>query len=751
MATGSKRACAKLVVILMGNLLWCPPAVRGYQLKRPVTVADIITMTKLGNPDEDPAQFSPDGKKFVVVLKKGNLEENTNEYSLLLWHTGQLYSDTKPELLVSFSSSSNRPAIRAVRWLADGATLFFLGEHPGEHQELYSFAVSTHALRRITNSPTNVISYSTDDRGDTILYAAEKIETKLFDERARRDGLVLSSQIIGDLLLGHTNASVAMFNGEVQFFLQGITGNPKKLPGSLRSSARQDPPVVSPDGHYAVIIGVVGSIPESWKDYVDPQIVWWTKGADTPLPTGQRVLLLQTLLLDTVDGKIRPLLDAPTSTSSRSEVAWSPDSRSVVITNTYLPVGSASETDRDIRKRTAFSAVEVMVPRLEIHEISQESLNSPTWLAANLLSFYPGRSKWERPGSAVRFRKSEGQWVKLGEKAIDLRRPSIMQAEGLNNPPKIVAVGPKPGQRAVLLDLNPHFDQLQFAHEEAIKWLGADGREARGGLYYPVGYVPGRRYPLVVQTHGFLADRFWIDGPYTTAFAAQVFAAHGIMVLQTAEDYRDSDTPKEVDRAMARLEGAVDHLDQEGLIDPDRVGLLGFSRTCLYIEFALTHSKHHFAAASVTDGVDNGYLQYILGNGLHAFDEALEGSNGGMPFGDGLASWMKRSPGFNADKVSAPLLIVVPNPMGALFDWETFAALRRLGKPVEMVVLQDGEHELQKPWDRRVSLQENVDWFCFWLNGVVHDEQATGEQVARWRQLRSRLNEQRNSDRPHSP
>jgi hypothetical protein len=96
-------------------------------------------------------------------------------------------------------------------------------------------------------------------------------------------------------------------------------------------------------------------------------------------------------------------------------------------------------------------------------------------------------------------------------------------------------------------------------------------------------------------------------------------------------------------------------------------------------------------------------------------------------------------------------LIVVPNPMAARFDWEWFAALRRLGKPVEMVVLQDGEHELQRPWDRRVSLQENVDWFCFWLNGVVHDEHANAAQIARWRQLRSELNEERNADRTHNP
>jgi hypothetical protein len=64
----------------------------GYGTARPVTIVDAIEMTKLADPSYwgggssagRVAQFSPDGTKFVVVLKKGNLENNTNEYSILL-------------------------------------------------------------------------------------------------------------------------------------------------------------------------------------------------------------------------------------------------------------------------------------------------------------------------------------------------------------------------------------------------------------------------------------------------------------------------------------------------------------------------------------------------------------------------------------------------------------------------------------------------------------------------------------------
>src|SRR5258708_34281618 len=54
--------------------------------RRLVTVADAIRMTTASDGDDlsngSVALFSPDGQKCVVVLKKGNLEQNTNEYSL---------------------------------------------------------------------------------------------------------------------------------------------------------------------------------------------------------------------------------------------------------------------------------------------------------------------------------------------------------------------------------------------------------------------------------------------------------------------------------------------------------------------------------------------------------------------------------------------------------------------------------------------------------------------------------------------
>jgi len=316
----------------------------------------------------------------------------------------------------------------------------------------------------------------------------------------------------------------------------------------------------------------------------------------------------------------------------------------------------------------------------------------------------------------------------------------------MNTPPTLVAVDPSTHRRATLLNLNPQFSQLKFGLVEEIKWKASDGHDVKGGLYYPPDYKTGKRYPLVIQTHFWSPKKFWIDGPWTTAFAAQPMAGKDIMVLQADEDFSHVSTPEEAPREVAAFEGAIDYLDEKGLIDRSRIGIIGFSRTCLHVKYALTRLRPHFAAASVTDGVDGGYFQYIQYvvpfRATSTLATEFEALNAALPFGEGLAKWAERSPGFNLDKVQTPVRIVAENTNTILSEWEWFAGLSRLGKPVEMILMQDADHILQKPWERTISQQGNVDWFVFWLKGEEDADPAKADQYARWRDMRNHMSRQ---------
>lgn len=126
---------------------------------------------------------------------------------------------------------------------------------------------------------------------------------------------------------------------------------------------------------------------------------------------------------------------------------------------------------------------------------------------------------------------------------------------------------------------------------------------------------------------------------------------------------------------MAAFEGAIDELDRRGLIDRNRVGIIGFSRTAFHVAFTLTHSKYRFRAASMADGFEGGYLSYLL---WHSAD--YEGLNGGLPVGSGMRSWMDNSPGFGIDNVSAPVRLEYYGPNAFLGGWQWYSLLSALGK-----------------------------------------------------------------------
>jgi len=732
-----------------------PPFSQGL---RPVEIRDVIEMTRLANPEYlgggsstgRVAQFSPDGSKFVVVLRKGNTEENSNEYSLLLWRTSDLDHSPAPHTLLRLTSTSNRPAIHAVTWDRDNETILFLGEGPGDLQQVYSLDCRRPRLRKLTNSATNVLSYS--HSGTLLAYTAEVLPDRHERETWQRLGRPISTELITDVLTGNADEQ---WSDYVRIAVERRDGS--GVPSTIANRFLmpfpfpEDRALISPNGKYLLVLSSVDRIPPSWLDYADPKMRKWTRWKTSP---GQYTMLRRYTLLDTKTKKQCTLLNAPVSLNggASSEAVWMADSQSVVITNTYLPLEGVSAEERASRLASAFT-VEVKVPSGEFTIVSSKDMRFVRRDAKNQLIFEEGRSNPSASESnGVRFEKRGPSWESVSRVQDKSELPEIALEEGMNLAPRIVATESRKQGRMLLLDLNPQFKRLQFAREERIRWKAKDGHEVEGGLYYPVNYVPGRRYPLVIQTHGFQQDRFEPDGPYPSAFSAQPLAGKGIMVLQAeapdgSEMIEHLATGREAGWRVSAYEGAIDYLDGRGLVDPTRVGIMGFSRTCWYVKYALTHSKFKYAAVSVSDGIDMGYFGYVaMANRAYPVNE-MDQIMAGMPAGNGLSNWIDQSPGFHVDKLSetSPVRIVASYALDILIEWEWFSMMKRLEKPVDMVVFLDGVHLLEKPWNRMISQGGNVDWFDFWLNGHEDSDPMKFAQYARWRKLRQTIDQERAS------
>jgi dipeptidyl aminopeptidase/acylaminoacyl peptidase len=297
------------------------------------------------------------------------------------------------------------------------------------------------------------------------------------------------------------------------------------------------------------------------------------------------------------------------------------------------------------------------------------------------------------------------------------------------------------GRAKQLWDPNPQLAHMKIGQAAVYHWKDANGIEWTGGLIKPVGYVPGKRYPLVIQTHGF-SDGFFkdvTDGAFPTAMAARPLASAGIMVLQVPDNRKYvAATNAEAQRHVEAFRSAIAQLTSEGLIDPNRVGIIGFSRTCWYVESALIKYPTLFAAATIADGVDESYMQYqLFTQEGPSWSEEFEKVNGAKPVGVGLKKWLSVAPGFHLDRIKTPLRIEAIGPRSVLLEWEIYSSLQQQGKPVDLIYIPGGQHILQRPLDRLASQQGNVDWFRYWLKGFEKHDPGERPQYRRWDKLRA--------------
>jgi dipeptidyl aminopeptidase/acylaminoacyl peptidase len=308
--------------------------------------------------------------------------------------------------------------------------------------------------------------------------------------------------------------------------------------------------------------------------------------------------------------------------------------------------------------------------------------------------------------------------------------------QGLKEPPTLWATNISTGKSKQLWDPNPQLANLQFGEASVYRWRDGSGYWWKGGLVKPVGYVAGKRYPLVIQIYNFDETQFLTDGNMPTAFAARQLASAGIAVLQVQRRLPHTFDTAEADAQLAGFQSAIQALSGEGLIDASKVGLVGFSASAWYIENALIKDPKRFAAATIAEGVDVSYLQYRFGISNPLLRREYETIIGAEPVGDGFKQWLAAAPGFHLDRIVAPLRIEAMTPYSILEEWEIYSSLTQQRKPVDLIYFPEGQHIHQRPLERLASQEGDVDWFRFWLQGYDDPTPSKRAQYERWNKMR---------------
>jgi dipeptidyl aminopeptidase/acylaminoacyl peptidase len=157
---------------------------------------------------------------------------------------------------------------------------------------------------------------------------------------------------------------------------------------------------------------------------------------------------------------------------------------------------------------------------------------------------------------------------------------------------------------------------FKLPKQDRVEWKGADGVTVEGVLHYPVDYVAGTKYPLVVQTHGgpMASDKFGFGswGNYVP-----VLAGKGYAVLQPnyrgSSGYGDAFLRDMINHyfqnAHLDVMAGVDQLIKMGIADPDRLIAMGWSAGGHMTNKLITFTDR-FKAASSGAGAANWVSMY---------------------------------------------------------------------------------------------------------------------------------------------
>ena len=213
--------------------------------------------------------------------------------------------------------------------------------------------------------------------------------------------------------------------------------------------------------------------------------------------------------------------------------------------------------------------------------------------------------------------------------------------------------------------------------------------------------------------------------PFTNAtYPVDVWMAHGVLVLEP--NYRGSAGYGEKFRALnVRNLGVgdawdvltgIDSLIAKGLVDPDKVGTMGWSQGGYISAFLATHDAARFKAISVGAGISD-WMTYYVNTDIHPFTRQYLKAT---PWDD-PEIYAKTSPITYIKRAKTPTLIQhgatdqrVPLPNA----FELYRGLLDNNVPTKLIVYQGFGgigHGPSKPKSHRATMQHNLGWFDEYL------------------------------------
>jgi len=253
----------------------------------------------------------------------------------------------------------------------------------------------------------------------------------------------------------------------------------------------------------------------------------------------------------------------------------------------------------------------------------------------------------------------------------------------------------------------------------SVTWKN-DQFHVQGWLLLPQNYDPAKKYPLIVEVHGGPASAEMSRWGERGALSPAVFSDLGYFVLQPNPrgSFGQGEAFTEANRKdfgygdLRDILKGVDTVEAQYPIDPDRVGITGWSYGGFMTMFAVTQT-HRFKAAVSGAGLSD-WLSYY---GENSIDRWMIPYFGASVYDD-PAVYAKSSAINYIKHAKTPTLVVVGDRDGecpAPQSFEFWHALRDEHVPTELVVYPNEGHGFVNPAHSRDVLERAVDWFARYM------------------------------------
>ena len=257
--------------------------------------------------------------------------------------------------------------------------------------------------------------------------------------------------------------------------------------------------------------------------------------------------------------------------------------------------------------------------------------------------------------------------------------------------------------------------KIRVVTPEYVNFKSKDGTVVAGYLYKPLDYVVGKKYPTLLIPHGGPVSAYYGDFNHFW----QLLAANGYVVLEPnprgssgyGQDYCKAIYADWGNKDYQDDMAMVDYAITQGLADPDKLGVGGWSYGGISTDFIIAQTKRFKAAIS---GAGSALFASLYGHDEYILDYEVEV---GRPW-ENRAVWDKISPFYRVTNITTPTLF-----MGGDADWnvpivggeQMYEALKSLGRETELVVYPGEFHGFRTPSHIKDRLERFLSWYAHYV------------------------------------